>query len=264
MRRFTKWIDPKLESYRTPRREPINLVSAESAIKVHSTSSRAQLTSRATADAAALDQNTPDVAEVTQHRIPNLRTHLDGHHAQPAIPKTREELFATIQDAPLGILNNRERQTISAILELPKTPAAELIIPADKIVFVRHNEVLGPLTLDRLYRSGFSHFPVVDASKHIIGVIHTTQLNNLEVRETSQAEEILDPGVYYIRADYTLEQVLAAFLRTNCHFFLVVDHYGKITGLLTFANFLKFIFGEIPSDSFDRDSDRLSVAKRKF
>ena len=126
------------------------------------------------------------------------------------------------------------------------------------------HEVLGPLTLDRLYHSGYQHFPVINDSRRIIGLIHTTALNSLEIKETSRAIDILDPKVYYLREDYTLNQALAAFLRTNCYFFLVIDRFERIVGMLTYQMIIDYLLGETPSDNFDRDADRLAVAKRKL
>jgi len=44
---------------------------------------------------------------------------------------------------------------------------------------------------------------------------------------------------------------------------LVIDRYEKLAGMLTFAQIMDYLFGEKFDDAFDRDNDRLAVAKRK-
>lgn len=178
------------------------------------------------------------------------------------VPTTTAEFLDLLKRTPRSVINARERHVIASIMHFPTTKVSELMFPPSAITYVKDDEVLGPLTLDRLYRSGFQHFPVTDRHQQIIGLIHTTSLNSLEIKQTTTAREILDPKIYYLRDDYTLNQALAAFLRTNCYFFLVVDHVGRIVGMLTYQALMDFLLGETPQDSFDHDHDRLAVAKR--
>lgn len=224
--KFTKWIDPKLAPYR-----------------------KAATPTKAPAAVAKTIADTPMSSPKTE---PALRA-----------PQTVEEFFEILKQTPRSVLSQRERHVIAAIMKFPEVRVSDLMLPESAITYVRATEILGPLTLDRLYRSGFQHFPVIDHNHKIIGLVHTTALNSLEVKQTSRAHEILDPKVYYLRDDYTLNQALAAFLRTNCYFFLVIDKYERIIGMLTYQMLVDYLLGETPSDDFTRDSDRLAVAKRR-
>lgn len=182
---------------------------------------------------------------------------------EPEPPKTREDLFSLIREAPMTVLNGQERKAMSAVLSLPDVLVSEVMTIEQKMVFVEKDEVLGPLVLDKLYRSGFTYFPVVEGNRRIIGTLQTSLLNSLDVKETQQAVEVMDPRVYYIRADYSLEQALKAFLRTGSQLMMVIDRYEKLVGMLTFGQMMDYLFDEKFKDSFDRDNDRLAVAKRK-
>lgn len=181
----------------------------------------------------------------------------------PEPPATRDDLFALMREAPMSVLSPQERKAMAAVLSLPDVKVGEIMTPQLKMVFVSKDEMLGPLTLDKLYRSGFTYFPVVDARKHIIGTLHTALLNSLDVKETQPAESVMDPRVYFIRMDYSLEQALKAFLRTNSQLMMVVDRYERLVGMLTFEQIMNYLFGEKFQDDFDRDNDRTAVAKRK-
>ncbi len=238
LKSFAKWVDPKLEPYRAKK-----LLSADREGGVSKDVKIEKMT-----DADKLQKKTTE-AKAFQHGVVQA-------------PQSKEGFLKLLQQTSREVLDYRARQIITMALKLPETTAEDLMVPKSKIVYVRDDETLGPLTLDRLYKSGFEHFPVINKMEEIIGSVHTTSFNNLEIRETSVVSEIVDPGVYYIRADYSLEQVLAAFLRVNCYYFLVVDRYGRTVGMLTFARLVSFLFGDTVTDEFGRDNDRLAVAKR--
>lgn len=243
MRRFTKWADPRLEKYRIAKKSSENIT-----------------------EPSEPEANEPIITDVIiEKSSPEQNPNKNSVSAKPELcaPQSQADFLKVLQMTPREVLDYRARQIITMAFQLPKTHASDLMVPKSKITYVHDDEVLGPLTLDRLYKTGFDHFPVVDKKETVIGTIHTTSFNNLEIKETSVVRDILDPGIYYIRSNYTLEQVLAAFLRVNCYFFLVVDHYGRTIGMLTFARLISFLFGDTITDHFQQDNDRLAVAKRR-
>jgi len=180
------------------------------------------------------------------------------------IPTSKAEILAVIESASYQVFPKDERRLMEAVLTLKERPVRDIMIPKDKIVYVGNNELLGPLMLDRLYRSKLLHFPVKNAKNEVIGAIHTASLNSLEVKESFRAGEILDPNIYYIRDDYTMADTLDAFLRNGCYFCLVVNNYGKVVGMVNFNDLTREIFGELETNDFQRDDDPLAVAKRRF
>lgn len=238
---FTHWIDPKLNKYRTRAEKQRTATTIN-----HTPAKNAQIT-----------ETNLDTKEHT-----NLST---THVPKPSdyAPESTADFLALLKRTPRSVLSSRERHVIATIMNFPTAKVSELMLPKSAITYVHADEVLGPLTLDRLYRSGFQHFPVLNKQHQIIGLVHTTSFNNLEIKETRRVEDILDPKICYVREDYSLNQALAAFLRTNSYFFLVIDHYERIVGMITYQMLVDYLLGETPSDNFDRDSDRLAVAKRK-
>lgn len=177
------------------------------------------------------------------------------------VPQSRADLLAIIGGAPLGIFSKSERKMIESALNLPVVHVSEIMQPQSKIAYVDIDETIGPLTLDRLYRTGLQHFPVRDRKSKLCGVLHTSRLNALEIRDRILASDLLDPGLYYVREDYDLRQTLDVFLRNSTFYLLVVDKYGKISGFITFEDFCTHLFGKT-SDHFSLDDDRLAVANR--
>lgn len=180
-------------------------------------------------------------------------------------PKTLKEFIETLRDLPEEVLSQKERMMIVAAMEFKNFQVADIMTPREKIVFVNIRDFLGPLTLDRLYRSGTSMFPVVDETgRQVVGTISVDRLNSLEIRENDTAEKYTDPRVCYLREDYSLEQAVAAFIRTHCFFFIVVNQTGQLVGTLNFKEIVGAILGYYPKDDFEKDAVLGAVIRRKL
>lgn len=194
--------------------------------------------------------------------------HLDPKFAKyrakpkPYTPKTKAELIEVLARTPKDVLSDEERDIVTAAMSFSSRPVSSVMLDKDKMTFVHENDFLGPLMLDKLYKSGFEHFPVVGTSGRITGLLHTKELNSLEIKETDRAVKYLDENVYYIRDDHTLEMALAAFLRTNCHFFVVINRSEKPVGLLTYEQVAEIMLGRPITDDFEDDLDISAVAHR--
>lgn len=159
-------------------------------------------------------------------------------------PKTLEDFIGVIQRTPKSIISDKDRKRIAAIMSFDERRVGDLMVGKDKIVFVKRDEVLGPLTLDRLYKSGFMSFPVVDAKDKVIGIIHTEALNTLEIKKTDKAEKYMDGTVHYVKVDDSLESVVQEIMQTDCYYFLVRDVKEELVGCLTIQMLLDYLVGE--------------------
>lgn len=206
MKKFTKWVDPKLEKYREPKKP---------------------------------------------EELP------------PYAPKDLEDFIGIMRRAPQNVLTGKDRALIAACMSFKDRKVEEIMMPRAEITFVYEHDFLGPLMLDRLYKSGSSHFPVLSSDGHqVVGLISTEKLNSLEIKNTDRASNYIDKKVYYLRSDYTLEQAMSAFLRTNCFFFIVIDKTGSLVGLLTYKMLVAYLLGYLPHDDFYEDSSISAVIKR--
>lgn len=178
-------------------------------------------------------------------------------------PKTLKDFLQIIKNTPFSVLSEEDRATIASSISFRERRVASIMLPKDKITFVYEHDFLGPLMLDQLYKSGYSHFPVLSSDgRQIVGVLHTETLNSLEIRTTERAAKFIDKKVYYLRSDYTLEKAMAAFLRTGSPFFVVVNKQGQVVGLLTYKMLISGLLGYVPTDEFNSDSSLMSVMKR--
>lgn len=189
-------------------------------------------------------------ANATQNKIPEI-----------FYPETPEDLVWLINKLPETVLTMEQKKTMGAAMSFDTKTVKEVMTPKDEVIIIHENDFMGPLTLSRLYKSGLTHFPVVGARGEIVGLIHTKTLFSLSVKETDRASAFLDKNVYYMSENYSLKEALAAFVRTSCHFFIVVDDHGKVTGLMSFKKLISMLAGELPETDFDQDQDLMSVVK---
>ena len=156
-------------------------------------------------------------------------------------PKTLEDFIGVLQRTPKSILSSRDRDRIAAIMSFDGRTVKELMVPKSKMIFVNEKEILGPLTLDKLYKSGFTNFPVVDSREKVKGIIHTEALNALEVKKTDRAEKYLDKTVYYLHVNDSLKFAVEEIERTNSYYFLVLDEQGSLAGFFTIQILLDYL-----------------------
>lgn len=156
-------------------------------------------------------------------------------------PTSTADFIDIMRRTPRSILSTRDRGRIAAIMSFDSRIIGDLMVPKSKMIFVRDNEVLGPLVLDKLYRSGFTNFPVVDTHDKILGVIHTEALNALEIKITSRASKYIDPHVNYLHITDTLEFAVDEIERTNSYYFLVLDGNESLVGFFTTQILLDYL-----------------------
>ncbi len=183
--------------------------------------------------------------------------------SQPKQIDSREELEHMVAEAD-GLLSHDEKQLITHSLQFDNRRVDEIMTPSSVIEGVEADEVLGPLTLDDLYKTGHSRFPVIEKDlDHVIGMLYVRDLLTIDAKKkTTTARRAMEPRVFYIRNDHSLQQALAAFLKTHHHLFIVINEYRETVGLLSLEDVIEALLGRKIIDEFDKHEDLRAVAER--
>lgn len=175
---------------------------------------------------------------------------------------SRAELQQLV-DSSEGVLSSVEKKMIVHSLSFSEVLVGSVMTPSSVVDTINKSEFLGPLTLDKLHKTGHSRLPVIDGDiNHIIGILHLQSLLALDVKRSVTAEKAMEPRVFYIREDQTLQHALAAFLRMHHHLFIVVNEYRETVGLLTLEDVIEALLGRKIIDEFDSHEDLRTVALR--
>ena len=159
------------------------------------------------------------------------------------VPHSREELLHIIDKTT--VLSKHESRLLVHAAAFETKLVGDVMVPAKKIVSVNKKELLGPLVINDLHKTGYKRFPVIDGSlATIVGILRLKDMLIVDAtRHTVTAEKAMDPRVVYVRQDDSLQKALGAFLHNHHHMAVVVDEAGKTVGLVTIEDVIAVLFG---------------------
>lgn len=178
---------------------------------------------------------------------------------------SREELEQLVASSG-NLLKNDEQKLIIHGLQFPEKKVKDIMTPRGVIDSIPKNELLGPLVLNDLHKTGHSRFPVIDGDiDHIVGVLYIQDLLTIDSgKGSTTAEKTMLPRVFYIREDQTLDHALAAFLRTHHHLFIVINEFRETVGIVSLEDVIEALLGRKIIDEFDNHEDMRAVAARNI
>lgn len=175
---------------------------------------------------------------------------------------SKEELLHLVAQSDT-ILSNDEKKLITHGLQFETMQVGEVMTPRGTIDSISKKELLGPLVLDDLHKTGHSRFPVIDGDiDHVVGTLHIQDLFTLDSRRSTTAEKAMEARVFYIREDQNLQHALAAFMRTHHHLFIVINEFRETVGVVSLEDIMEALLGREIIDEFDMHEDLRAVAAR--
>ena len=175
---------------------------------------------------------------------------------------SREEMLHLVNQSG-GLFSSDEKKLIQHGMEFDTKTVEEIMTPRGVIDSIGKKELLGPLVLDDLHKTGHSRFPVIDGDvDHVVGMLHIHDLFTLDTKRSTTAERAMEVRVFYIRQDQSLQHALAAFIRTHHHLFIVVNEYRETVGIVSLEDVTEALLGRKIIDEFDTHDDLRQVAMR--
>jgi len=156
------------------------------------------------------------------------------------------EHLLQLVDASAKVLSDDQRSIISHGIRWHTIPVEEVMTPVKKVISVKHTELLGPLVLDDLHRSGHVRFPVIRGDVDtIVGVLDITRLLEVSVATRSEtAEKVMTADVPRIESDEPLPTALERLRESDRPMLAVVDRDGKTAGIVTLGDILGALLGK--------------------
>src|SRR5690606_35806405 len=138
----------------------------------------------------------------------------------------------------------------------------DVMTPRSVIKSVRDDDVLSPILLDELHKSGHSRFPVfIGNGDSAAGILYIKDL--IDVKSHTRVSELMHKPIHYVNENRELDHVLQAFIKTKQHLFLVVNSFAEITGLITIEDIIEQVLGKPIIDEFDRYDNMREVAEAR-
>lgn len=151
-----------------------------------------------------------------------------------------------------GLVETRDRWMLGGVLDLAEMDVSEVMVHRKAIAMIDGDLAPREIVAEAL-ESAHTRLPIYRGEpENIVGVLHAKDL----LQALADADGDLDAldvkaimrPPWFIPETTSLKDQLAAFLKRQTHFALVVDEYGALEGLVTLEDILEEIVGEIEDE----------------
>lgn len=140
--------------------------------------------------------------------------------------------------------------------------AADIVTPMSQVKLVNKDDHIGPILLKELHDSGQTSFMVYDTTpERVVGTISLRDA--VGAREGGRVADLVRHKLTYVHEDFSLRQVMQAFLYTSQHMVVVINSFEEAVGIVTLDQLLVQLFGENTGDEPMAYEDPVSIAAYK-
>lgn len=151
-----------------------------------------------------------------------------------------------------GLVETGDRYMLGGVLDLAEMDVSEVMVHR-KAIAMLDGDLPPRALLTEALASAHTRVPVYrDEPENIVGVLHAKDLLQAlaqadgDIGKLDLASIMREP--WFVPETTSLKDQLAAFLKRQNHFALVVDEYGALQGLVTLEDILEEIVGEIEDE----------------
>ena len=171
------------------------------------------------------------------------------------------ELLETQKTQPDNRISAEDLAMAQSVLIFDTKQIRDVLTPRRVVKAISEDELIGPVVMDDLHKSGFSRFPVFSGSHdHIVGVLYLRDL--VRAKASGAARQHMHQQVCYVHEDQSLGEALRAILKTHQQLFVVVNSFEEYVGIITLEDVLEEVIGQQIMDEFDQYEDLRAVATR--
>ena len=175
-------------------------------------------------------------------------------------PQDQRELIDMLRDAESRQLLTAEVLTmIEGVLQVANMEVRDVMVPRAQMTMIDSHQSLEE-TIALIIDSGHSRFPVIQQGDRdeVLGLLHSKDILATVTKHTVfHLTELLRP-MMVVPETKTLDALLREFRANHRHMAVVVDEYGRVTGLVTIEDVLEQIVGEI-EDEYDTQATEHNI-----
>jgi magnesium and cobalt transporter len=167
---------------------------------------------------------------------------------------SRDQLIEIIKLAgKKGLVGHESQIMFEGVMKISQMHVAEIMIAAPKMDLINIEMPIEEM-MDKIIDIGHSRYPVYENDKeNIIGILMSKDLLKWQRAPEINLKVFLRTAVF-VPETKNLVDLLKDFKKNRNHMAMVVDEFGRISGLVTFEDVLEEIVGEI-EDEFDTEED---------
>lgn len=165
----------------------------------------------------------------------------DGVAASSGALASREELLHLI-DHNRGIISPDEITSLEHTLRFYEQTAEQVMTSSSSLVTVPASEVLGPLVIDDLHKSGHTLFPVVNDTEYV-GLLDITNFTALRHHDSPVARDVMRADILRVGRDEPLDEVLKLLVAAKQACVFVTNDEGAIVGFIGLGDLIAALTG---------------------
>lgn len=165
---------------------------------------------------------------------------VDQHEASHGIG-SREELEHIIRESR-SLVTKDEASVMERSLTFFGRNAESIMTPIAEVTTVEAGELLGPLVLDDLHRTGHTLFPVTNGNE-IVGLLDIADSVGLRSHESPAVRDTMRHEMIRVTQDEPLDEVLRIFIDTKQPCVLVMREDREIVGLISLGDIVRSLTG---------------------
>lgn len=138
-----------------------------------------------------------------------------------------EEFFHLLQQT--DVLDAKQKRSIRSALELDDKTIGDSMVPFANVTTVDHSELLGPLVLDDLHKTGQSKFPVTNKSGDVIGILDIRHMLTVDAgKHSTTAEKAMTAGIATLDKGASLSLAMERFVTEQPGLIMITDGDTKL------------------------------------
>lgn len=182
---------------------------------------------------------------------------------QTTVAAIEKEILSVVNEGEKeGLLQEEEKDMITAIIELKDSEVREVMVPRIDM-FSIPLEMPVNKALAVAFQKGHSRVPVHKESRDdIVGILYVKDLLKYwddEKRMDLTIEKVMRQP-YFVPESKQIGSLLKEFQKEKMHMAVVIDEYGGTSGIITVEDILEEIVGEI-HDEYDKESQEPMIHK---
>ena len=187
------------------------------------------------------DHLKPYLLSVYQHLSEKTKRKIIKRNKQRNHPVfySKEELVKIIRSNDQKALSEAEISWLELILRSSNTIVSEVMTAKDNLRIVHQTELLGPLTIDEMHKTGQDKFVVTQKDENeVVGVISLEDVSSLDNKTSQIAKNIMNREFTTLEDDKNSLEAFEELVKSGADF-AIVKNGAEFVGVVRIADFIK-------------------------
>lgn len=161
------------------------------------------------------------------------------HRATP-IAGSPEEVAHIIESS--HIFSGEDTKLLKNALSFRHLQVKDIMTPENSIITVQYTDLLGPLVLDDLHKTGHTIFPVVKGDS-IVGLLDSSDHVALRSKESVYVSDVMHQDIARVNQTATLDVALRTLMDQRQQLLIVTDDKESTVGLVSLSDIVQALTG---------------------